>query len=261
MAARARRRRRAAAATPPPIERLAVAIRAHTMAVLEISDYTSAQARIVGQVPPAVADGHHRDQRAYGEYWNELFEAAAGRRRAGPGRRSVRRPHARVRGDELDRRVVRPPAGASTPRPSPTRPWSCSWAASAAAELSRRRRPARRPSGTASHSSTSWEKIRRRPRRLVAVQHVVGRQLPGDVDGEAGVMASDEHPPQVARIADEQRAVGVGRGRRPHEQRLVADRVARRRHERDGAVTEQVAPRPSTRRRSPPPISSSGTPT
>jgi TetR/AcrR family transcriptional regulator, cholesterol catabolism regulator len=59
-----------------PVERLSAAVRAHTMAVLTISDYASAQARIVGQVPPGVAEVHRRDQRKYGEYWNELFEAA-----------------------------------------------------------------------------------------------------------------------------------------------------------------------------------------
>src|SRR3954453_12851039 len=59
-----------------PGERLAVAIRAHTLSVLEISDYASAQARIVGQVPPDVRAGHMADQRAYGAYWNELISAA-----------------------------------------------------------------------------------------------------------------------------------------------------------------------------------------
>ncbi len=71
--------RRALDSMPPdaaPLDRLAVAIRAHTMAVLELSDYASAQARIVGQVPPAVAAVHHREQRAYGRYWNGLLEAA-----------------------------------------------------------------------------------------------------------------------------------------------------------------------------------------
>jgi AcrR family transcriptional regulator len=59
-----------------PLTRLAAAIRAHTLAVLEISDYASAQARIVGQVPPEVLEGHVDDQRRYGAYWNELIEAA-----------------------------------------------------------------------------------------------------------------------------------------------------------------------------------------
>jgi AcrR family transcriptional regulator len=59
-----------------PLERLAAAIRAHTTAVLEIGDYASAQARIVGQIPPEVRKRHMGDQRRYGEYWNELLEAA-----------------------------------------------------------------------------------------------------------------------------------------------------------------------------------------
>ena len=59
-----------------PLERLATAIRAHTMAVLEISDYTSAQARIVGQVPEEEARVHTVDQRRYGEYWHALWVAA-----------------------------------------------------------------------------------------------------------------------------------------------------------------------------------------
>jgi AcrR family transcriptional regulator len=59
-----------------PIDRLAAAIRAHTLAVLEISDYSSAQARIVGQVPPDVLRGHLADQRRYGSFWNDLIQAA-----------------------------------------------------------------------------------------------------------------------------------------------------------------------------------------
>ena len=55
---------------------LAAAIRAHTLSVLEIGDYSSAQARIVGQVPAAVRERHMVDQRRYGAYWNELIEAA-----------------------------------------------------------------------------------------------------------------------------------------------------------------------------------------
>lgn len=63
--------------TATPLDRLAAAIRAHTAAVLEISDYSSAQARIVGQVPPEVRQGHLADQRRYGAFWNELLNAAA----------------------------------------------------------------------------------------------------------------------------------------------------------------------------------------
>ena len=57
--------------------RLETAIRAHTMAVLEQSDYASAQAKIVGQVPPDIAKAHKADQRSYGAYWNDLLETAA----------------------------------------------------------------------------------------------------------------------------------------------------------------------------------------
>jgi AcrR family transcriptional regulator len=66
-----------------PVDKLAAAIRAHTMVVLEISDYASAQTRIVGQVPPELAKSHYRDQRKYGEYWHSLLLAvqAAGRLR------------------------------------------------------------------------------------------------------------------------------------------------------------------------------------
>lgn len=75
-----------------PLDRLATAIRAHTLAVLEISDYASAQARIVGQVPPELYQAHMADQRTYGEYWDGLIEAAeaAGELRADVDRFVVR---------------------------------------------------------------------------------------------------------------------------------------------------------------------------
>lgn len=69
--------------TADPLLRLETAVRAHTMAVLELSDYTSAQARIVGEVPADVAAAHRVEQRRYGDYWHELIVAAhtAGRLR------------------------------------------------------------------------------------------------------------------------------------------------------------------------------------
>lgn len=63
-------------ATSTHVARLDAALRAHTLAVLEISAYASAQARIVGQVPADVRDVHAVELRAYGEYWSGLFEAA-----------------------------------------------------------------------------------------------------------------------------------------------------------------------------------------
>lgn len=71
--------RRAVDALPPEstaLTRLATAVRAHTLSVLETSDYASAQARIVGQVPREIVAGHLSEQRKYGSYWNELIEAA-----------------------------------------------------------------------------------------------------------------------------------------------------------------------------------------
>lgn len=64
-------------ASATPLDRIATAVRAHTMSVLDISDYSAARARIVGHVPPAIASAHRRDQKAYGDFWNELFVAAS----------------------------------------------------------------------------------------------------------------------------------------------------------------------------------------
>ena len=55
------------------LDALAAALRAHTLAVLEIGDYASAQARISGQVPPDIRREHKADLRAYGEYFAQLF--------------------------------------------------------------------------------------------------------------------------------------------------------------------------------------------
>jgi AcrR family transcriptional regulator len=69
----------ALAVLPPDataLTRLETAIRAHAAAVLEISNYTSANARIFGQAPPEVRGRHFADQQAYGAYWNDLLEAA-----------------------------------------------------------------------------------------------------------------------------------------------------------------------------------------
>lgn len=59
-----------------PLGRLEAAIRAHAAAVLEISSYTSANARIFGQAPAEVRQRHFADQQAYGAFWNGLIEAA-----------------------------------------------------------------------------------------------------------------------------------------------------------------------------------------
>jgi TetR/AcrR family transcriptional regulator, cholesterol catabolism regulator len=59
-----------------PLERLSAAIRAHTLSIVGRSAYTTAQARIVGSLPPDLARAHRKDRRAYGEYWRDLFGAA-----------------------------------------------------------------------------------------------------------------------------------------------------------------------------------------
>ena len=59
-----------------PLERITVAIRAHTLSIVGRSAYATAQAHIVGSLPPELARMHRKDQRAYGAYWHDLFEAA-----------------------------------------------------------------------------------------------------------------------------------------------------------------------------------------
>ena len=71
--------REAVEALPPeagPLPRVRAAIRAHTEVQLEISDYSSAHARIIGQVPAEVRRRNLVDQTAYGEYWDGLLRAA-----------------------------------------------------------------------------------------------------------------------------------------------------------------------------------------
>jgi len=62
--------------TATPLQRLEAAVRAHTLSIVGRSAYATAQARIVGSLPPDLARAHRKDQRAYGEYWRDLFDAA-----------------------------------------------------------------------------------------------------------------------------------------------------------------------------------------
>lgn len=62
--------------TATGLERLAAAIRAHTLAIVSRSAYAKAQARIVGQLPAELARTHRQDMREYGAYWEDLFRAA-----------------------------------------------------------------------------------------------------------------------------------------------------------------------------------------
>lgn len=60
--------------------RIALAIEAHLVALLEASDFTSANIRIYGQLPERLKQPHRRIRRAYAKYWDRLFLDA---RRAG----------------------------------------------------------------------------------------------------------------------------------------------------------------------------------
>lgn len=68
-----------------PLDRLAAAIRAHTMSVLKGSHFASALVRIGGQVPDAVAQIDRRARRKYGEYWQSLIEDARDAGQLAPG--------------------------------------------------------------------------------------------------------------------------------------------------------------------------------
>jgi AcrR family transcriptional regulator len=57
-------------------QRLETAIRAHAAACLEISDYTAANSRIFSMAGPEARGRHYVLQRRYGDYFQELLEAA-----------------------------------------------------------------------------------------------------------------------------------------------------------------------------------------
>lgn len=67
-------------------ERLRTAVRSHLLMVLEIGDYTSANIRILGQLPEEIRKRHLVDQRQLGAYMQQLLEAA---RQAGEIRADV----------------------------------------------------------------------------------------------------------------------------------------------------------------------------
>jgi TetR/AcrR family transcriptional regulator, cholesterol catabolism regulator len=68
-----------------PLERLRTALQAHLGAILEQSDYASANARIFGQIPDDVRQRHFADQQTYGAYWNGLIEEAQSAGQLRPG--------------------------------------------------------------------------------------------------------------------------------------------------------------------------------
>ena len=56
--------------------RIRTAMKAHLRALLEHSDYTSANVRIFGQVPKAVQKANLKVRRAYEECWSDILAAA-----------------------------------------------------------------------------------------------------------------------------------------------------------------------------------------
>jgi len=66
--------------------RIGLAIETHLVALLEASDFTSANIRIYGQLPERLKNRHRPLRRAYARYWDQLFLDA---RRAGEIRADV----------------------------------------------------------------------------------------------------------------------------------------------------------------------------
>jgi AcrR family transcriptional regulator len=67
-------------------QRIGLAIEAHLVALLEASDFTSANIRIYGQLPEHLKKPHRPLRRAYARYWDQLFLDA---RRAGEIRADI----------------------------------------------------------------------------------------------------------------------------------------------------------------------------
>lgn len=66
--------------------RIGIAIETHLVALLEVSDFTSANIRIYGQLPERLKKRHRPIRRAYAKYWDRLFLDA---RRAGEIRADI----------------------------------------------------------------------------------------------------------------------------------------------------------------------------
>jgi len=60
----------------PALDKICVAVEAHLRALHELSDYTTAAVRNVGQMPTEMRARMQADQRRYGRVWKRLFEQA-----------------------------------------------------------------------------------------------------------------------------------------------------------------------------------------
>lgn len=58
----------------PAIDKICVAVEAHLRALHQLSDYTTAAVRNVGQMSPDMRESMRVDQRRYGRVWKRLFE-------------------------------------------------------------------------------------------------------------------------------------------------------------------------------------------
>ena len=72
-------------AATPALEKICVAVEAHLRALHELSDYTTAAVRNVGQMPTEMRDRMRADQRRYGRVWKRLFEEARDQGELRPG--------------------------------------------------------------------------------------------------------------------------------------------------------------------------------
>ena len=63
----------------PPLRVIGVATETHLRVLLELQDYTSANIRIFGQVPPAVRDRHIALRDEYEAFWTGLLKRAVPR--------------------------------------------------------------------------------------------------------------------------------------------------------------------------------------
>ncbi len=83
--AEVRRRVDASGSGAPPAERLRAAISGHLHALLELDDYTGANIRIFGHVPPRVRQATMRQREDYEQWWRDLLADAASRGAIQPG--------------------------------------------------------------------------------------------------------------------------------------------------------------------------------
>lgn len=60
----------------PPLDKICAAVEAHLRALHELSDYTTAAVRNVGQMSSEMRERTKADQRRYGRVWKRLFEEA-----------------------------------------------------------------------------------------------------------------------------------------------------------------------------------------